>query len=105
MPMYEYKAGDGEIIERFYHMTDDHPETLTVDGKVYGRVWGVFRKDADRQCDQYPYASVRLAGKIDEKDAEHKNVTVRGVPHENLPIIRSKAHERELCDKYRLERE
>lgn len=105
MPIYEYISPKGEVIEEFMTMSEDHPDQIERDGVTYQRVWGVTRTGADRDCDQYPYHSLRLAGKISEKDAQHGDAIVRGCKHENVPLIRSRQHERELEAKYGLKRD
>jgi hypothetical protein len=39
--IYEYQAADGEIITESRAMTDEHPEQIEHEGKVYNRVYGV----------------------------------------------------------------
>lgn len=131
MPLYVYRHADGLEIERLMPMATTHPDAIVVDrngeeklifdsvepvtvavnatfdeesGREYRRVFGNNFLDDGRHR-TYPYASVRLAGKIKPEDAEHKDAVVRGIPHEQLPIIRSPQHEQEIAKKYNLVRE
>ncbi len=130
MPIYEYKSEDGHVIEKVMGMNDAHPTAICIDRngstlfewdnpkpvtisstvggfdtENYTRYERVFGNNQIQKVMPYPYPSLRMAGKIDPADAEIKDVVVRGVPHEQVPIIRSPQHERELMAKYKLKRD
>lgn len=134
MPVYEYSADNGQIIEKVFAMSDKKPTSILMhedgrefwyddDGVLFGpqdmdvtttldadgctkftRVYGNCRVN-DMKHAQYPYVSARLKGVISESDAKHVDAKVRGVPFKGVPIIMNKAHEARLMAKYGLTRE
>lgn len=57
MPLYEYRAQDGERLERFYSMRSTRPEAIQHEGKTYQRVFSTPQIQA---FPWKPYASSRL---------------------------------------------
>lgn len=105
MPLYEYRAADGAVVERFYRMNDDKPEVVVERGVQYRRVYGNILVD-DGAHRGYPYVSKRLAGTEAARDCEHSVVPVGQKGHKaKLPIVQSPQHERELMARHNLIRE
>lgn len=105
MPLYEYRADDGRVVERLFRMTDDKPEVVREGGVEYRRVYGNCSVD-DGAHRQYPYVSKRLAGTAAAKDCEHKVVSVGQRGHRaKLPVVQSPQHEREIMARHNLVRE
>lgn len=101
MPMYEYRAETGEVIERFYRMNDERPETFVEDGVEYRRVYSAVQVDDGRRKGQYPYVSHAIAGTPAAADCKHVDAPVAGGKHtERLPLVESRAHEQRLMGKH-----
>lgn len=105
MPIYEYRADDGEMIEEFRSMNAEHPETIERDGKLFHRVYGNHYVNGMEHV-TYPYASKVLAGTEAGRDCRAAVVPVGRKGHKaRLPIVESPQHERNLMAKHGLERE
>lgn len=134
MATYVYRNSAGEIREVFASMKNPPPEKVWFDGEgnwhpleetvthqgheiplgpldpahaaVFTRVYGAgLQVRGETPANKYPYPSLRHAGRFSEEDAPHMDVTIRGVPHKNIPIVQSPAHEAYLAAKYGLKRE
>ena len=97
--LYQFKASDGEIIERDYRMKDA-PElghTITVEGKEYARILSepAFVGLAEYDSNEYPRVS-RALPKF-----------TKGCPlnEKGQPVILNKAHERKILKQEGFSRE
>lgn len=131
MPEYVWVCDEtGEIIERVYKMSDPRPDRIYA--RMLGKQTDWFEGDPIPQASPvtfmfhrdfsvmrvngmehvtYPRASLRLQGRLLPEDAPHQTIYVETKygrrSRDNVPIIKSRQHERELEAKYRgiLERE
>lgn len=87
MPVYEYRAEDGETMELLLPMADEKPTFIERDGKRFDRVYGA-AIDAGTlaKVHGYPYASRQLP----------KNMQGVKCDRRGHPIVRSSRHEKEL---------
>lgn len=107
MPLFKLQRKDNPNIRLNRHFMAE-PEVGSlhiIEGVewVYGGLPGRTHTTILRPFEPYP--SLRLKGVIGRGDAEHADVEVRGVPHKDVPIIKSRKHERELMAKHGLVRD
>ena len=101
MPMYEFeRLVDGKMVERFYEMRDvpDIGGVIVVEGRALRRIVssGVqVSAEVATVVHGYPYVSHSLPRKLDgcECDPQGK------------PIVRSRAHERNIASEHGYERD
>lgn len=92
MPEYEFQRGDGSIVTKFFGMTEAVPvlgEVVEIDGVACRRVFATrLRIQGNPVKGRYPYE----AHSINRKASGIRSWSKRGVP-----IIESRAHERNVC--------
>lgn len=108
MPIYSFRADDGEVIEQFFRMAEAPRigDTISVDGREFRRIADCLVStctDSLRVHPKYPYASAALPR---QQWWSKKEIAATGTKFDRTgkPIVRTPRHEASVATAFNCEK-